>query len=125
MMTYERIEFRRTDTGETSTRGPWIFGPGAMYWEDQFAYEGHHRDWDNDIGKHLVVVTPSGRSWDIDSRASNCTLPEDRMHRCWIRHGVPPNISVDKVGRTCSAGAGSIVSGAYHGYLRNGEFVGC
>ena len=72
---------------------------------------------------HLLVVCPSGQSWDIDSRASNCTMPDDRTHRCWVRHGEPPNLTVDKAGKTCAAGAGSIIAGSYHGFLRNGELT--
>ena len=75
-------------------------------------------------GKHLVVVLPNGDHWHIDSRASNCTLPDDNEHRCWIRHGEPPNITVDKNGNSCGCGC-SIESTTYHGFLRNGEFVDC
>jgi hypothetical protein len=78
--------------------------------------------WDNKTDEHLMVITPGGE-WCIDSRASNCTLPNDRLHRCWVRHGEPPNITVDKAGHTCSAGGGSIISGNYHGFLRNGQFT--
>ena len=82
-------------------------------------------DWDNQAGPDLIVKTPGGQ-WNIDSRASNCTLPKDRLHRCWVRHGFAPKIHVDKNGRTCGAGAGSIVCGKYHGFLRNGSLTdGC
>jgi hypothetical protein len=80
-------------------------------------------------GKCLVVVCPDGYEWMIDGRASNCTMPEDggpfeSSHRCWVRHGEPPNLTVDKAGRTCAAGGGSIMSrNGYHGFLRNGEFT--
>jgi len=70
-------------------------------------------------GRSLIVKTPGGM-WNIDSRASNCTLPDDNEHRCWIRHGEPPNVTVDKNGNTCQAGAGSIQCGDYHGFLQNG-----
>lgn len=73
-------------------------------------------------GPQLTVMTPGGR-WVIDSRASNCGSPYDYNHRCWIRHGEPPNITVDKNGATCSAGAGSIQCGSYHGFLQNGELT--
>lgn len=73
-------------------------------------------------GKALWVQTPGG-SWCIDSRASNCGSPYDYEHRCWVRHGDVPVITVDKIGRTCSAGAGSILCGKYHGFLRNGRLV--
>jgi hypothetical protein len=73
-------------------------------------------------GKCLMVVTPGGE-WIIDGRASNCDMPEDNAHRCWVRHGEPPNITVDKNGLTCGAGGGSIQCGDYHGYLRDGWLV--
>ena len=87
--------------------------PGCMYWNDNGYYDT----------PHLQVICPNGQGWDIDSRASNCTLPNDNEHKCWIRHGEPPNITVDKNGKTCSAGAGSIQAGNYHGFLINGEFT--
>lgn len=94
-------------------------GPGDMYWND-WLDENHY--WDNHKGPHLEVICPNGHPWNIDSRASNCGLPGDRMHRCWVRHGEPPNIHVDKNGLTCSAGGGSIIAGNYHGFLHNGSF---
>jgi hypothetical protein len=120
MVREERREFRRTDTGETKwSNGPSSFGVGAMFYVH---YERGYGTWDNDDRHHLVVITPGG-FWDIDSRASNCTMKEDGLHRCWIRHGAPPNVTVDKRGFTCSAGAGSIAQEGYHGFLRNGELV--
>lgn len=79
--------------------------------------------WDNQEGPHLMCVLPNGDHWVIDSRASNCTMPDDRTHRCWVRHGDPETgvVHVDKNGHTCSAGAGSIQSGNWHGFLHNGE----
>jgi hypothetical protein len=101
---------------------------GAMYWSPWT----HHPDtdwvcsyWDGcrDPRGHLHVICPGGSEWDIDSRASNCTMPNDRGHRCWVRHGQAPMITIDKSGKTCAAGAGSIVAGTYHGCLRNGELT--
>ena len=81
---------------------------------------------------HLYVILPNGAGWAIDSRSSNCTRPTDKIHRCWVRHGTPPNITVDKNGDTCQAGGGSIMVSkvkdcgkGYHGFLRNGELVEC
>jgi hypothetical protein len=77
----------------------------------------------------LVVMCPNGTdgrgSWYVDSRASNCTKPEDKVHHCWVRHGCPKDckITVDKNGNTCGAGAGSIIIGGWHGFLRNGLLV--
>jgi hypothetical protein len=62
----------------------------------------------------------------IDGICSNCTDREDALkggHKCWVRHGDAPLITVDKNGKTCGAGGGSILSGSYHGFLRNGELV--
>ncbi len=97
--------------------------PGDMYWmpdhrNAQGVVECHY--WDNCEGEHLHVVLPNGHHWDVDSRASNCTRKEDRAHRCWIRSGEPPRVTAGKSGNTCSAGAGSILSGNYHGFLRDG-----
>lgn len=71
-------------------------------------------------GPQLTVVCPNGSEWTIDSRASNCTLRYDYEHRCWVRHGEPPMVTVDKNGLTCAAGGGSIQAGDYHGFLQNG-----
>jgi hypothetical protein len=78
---------------------------------------------DNCDGQHLFAILPNGEDWDIDGRASNCDRPHDRTHRCWVRHGEPPQITVDKRGLTCHAGAGSIALGSYHGFLHNGVFT--
>lgn len=94
--------------------------PGDMFWEDCYHHDGKCHWWDNCPGQHLHVVLPNGHHWDIDSRARNCTLPNDRTHRCWVRTGEPPRVTVGKGGVTCSAGAGSIMSGDYHGFLRDG-----
>lgn len=92
----------------------------------------HSCAWDDCNGQHLIVVLPSvyaGKprvydGWSPDSRASNCTLPSDRLHRCWVRHGDvtkdPSSLHVDKAGRTCAAGAGSIQLTGWHGYVDRG-----
>lgn len=104
--------WRRTDTGEEKTLRD--FEPGAMWFADWL------NDWHcGPDGRCLVVKTPGG-DWVVDSRASNCGLPDDNEHKCWIRHGEAPNITVDKNGKTCTAGAGSIQCRNYHGFLRNG-----
>ena len=93
--------------------------PGDMYWLDCH-HKGECHYWDNCTGPHLWVVLPNGIEWDIDSRCRNCTLGNDRTHRCWVRTGEPPNVTAGKGGHTCSAGAGSIAAGDYHGFLRDG-----
>jgi hypothetical protein len=95
--------------------------PGCLYyapWYDDVY-------WDNQSTPSLCAICPNGGHWVIDGRASNCTMPEDKTHRCWVRHGDPENgtIHVDKNGHTCAAGGGSIISGDYHGFLHNGEFT--
>ena len=91
-------------------------GPGAMYFADWYQRKGPD-------GHHLIVITPGG-PWHVDGRASNCTRPTDYVHYCWVRHGEPPNITVDKNGDTCGCGC-SIGQGPgfrdYHGFLRNGR----
>jgi len=109
----------RSDTGERRTRcSDW--GVGAMWFA---VWYWRPVEWDNEVEPHLIVRCPSGdgsRDWDIDSRASNCTLRDDRLHRCWVRHGAPPDVHVDKDGLTCSAGAGSIALPGWHGFLTHG-----
>ncbi len=98
---------------------------GAMYWSWWRHQNGGCFAWDNcvDARGHLNIVCPGGSQWDIDSRASNCTMPDDRSHRCWVRHGEAPMLTVDKAGKTCAAGAGSILAGTYHGFLQNGALT--
>jgi hypothetical protein len=80
-------------------------------------------EWDNCDGRHLNVVLPNGTDWDVDARATNCTMPNDRNHRCWVRRGDPPDVTVDKNGHTCAAGAGSIAVTGYHGFLHAGKLT--
>jgi hypothetical protein len=96
-----------------------LLEPGAMFWS---YWPPEDWDWDNQKGPSLHVICPNGVEWNIDGRANNCTMKDDRKHRCWIRTGEPPFITVGKNGFTCNAGAGSIQAGDYHGYLVNGEF---
>lgn len=131
--------YRRTDTGaDTTLRDA---EPGAMWnaW-----WMGRHFGGEDE--RSIVVKLPNGNDWQIDGIASNCDAPcldcgqpmsahlgqsptiacrklNPRPHKCWVRHGEPPNLTVDKNGNTCGAGAGSILSGSYHGFLRNGEFT--
>ena len=113
------LRWRRPGTGEEheSCSG---FEPGAMWYASWY---WKNSTWDNETEPHLIVRCPTRRDWGIDSRCSNCGSPEDKLHRCWVRHGDPPNITVDKNGLTCSAGAGSIALPDWHGFLRGGELV--
>ena len=82
-------------------------GPGEMYW-------AWWMPTDLDSRGHLMVVLPNGEFWDTMSRASNCPHNNPNNHYCWTRTGEPPNCSI-----TPSIMSGS---GAYHGFLTNGEF---
>ena len=112
--------YRRTDTKEDlKVKHFHQCPPGAMiraFWlEDMPSMTGAD-------GTSWKVMTPGG-IWSIDSEASNCTRKNDTTHKCWCRHGVAPNFTVNKSGNTCSAGAGSIMIGGYHGFLRNGFLI--
>lgn len=100
---------------------------GAMWYADW--YLGlEHEPFKGPDGHCLVVKLPNGHEWVIDGPCSNCTDREDYLrggHKCWVRHGTAPRITVDKLGKTCDAGGGSIQSGSFHGFLRNGELVSC
>jgi hypothetical protein len=128
--------YRRSDTGET------LFlydAPVGAMWDAHWMAHGDVRTGPDGIT--LVVKTPGG-DWLVDSECSNCTRTQwgpkeidgvmrervwlGRTHYCWVRHGdprKPETLHVDKNGDTCSAGAGSIQSGDYHGFLHNGELT--
>ncbi len=126
---WQELLYRRVDTGEIVTTrsrnpsdppgAPLSAPPGAMWnawWlPDTPAWRGPD-------GMSLMVRLPDGHDWLVDAEASNCTRPGDRTHKCWIRHGDPRTepVTVDKAGETCAAGAGSIASAGYHGFLQAG-----
>lgn len=115
-------QYRREDTGEiVALPGHTVdnvCAPVGAMW-----YAPWYEDmWFGPDKRCLVVRTPGGE-WVIDSVASNCTRKDDKVHKCWVRHGTAPAITVDKNGNTCAAGAGSILCGNYHGFLRNGYLV--
>lgn len=116
--------YRRVDTGEETTLRE---APAGAIW--RATWREHWARWCGPDGRAYVVRCPGRHwnDWDIDNRASNCTQPEDDVHRCWCRHGVAPDFTVDKNPEpgqsTCAAGAGSIQAGAWHGFLRGGYLV--
>jgi hypothetical protein len=112
---------------------------GAMWDADWMP--GDH--WRGPDGIVLVVRTPGG-DWHIDGECSNCTRtqygPQEidgqwhervwlgKTHQCWPRKGDPRTGTVDvrkEHGDTCSAGAGSIIIGGYHGFLHDGFLTAC
>lgn len=123
---WQELIYQRTDTGELVTlreprpdavNAPTSAPPGAS-WDAWWMPDwGQGRD-----GIALMVRCPNGRDWHVDGRASNCTMPDDRVHKCWVRHGDPRgcHLNVDKNGVTCGAGAGSIQADDYHGFLAGG-----
>lgn len=113
-----RRVFVRQDTGEEVILGQ---APIGACWDADWYREDVKSPRTGPDGRYLIVKTPGG-DWAIDSRASNCTRKDDNTHRCWVRHGKPEDgtLNVDKNGDTCAAGAGSIMCGSYHGFLRNG-----
>ncbi len=98
--------------------------PGDIF-ETDWHEAGHCPYWSNCSGIHIQAILPNGDHWDLDSRASNCTMRDDRTHRCWIRTGSLKDgtLHVDKNGTTCAAGAGSIAVEGYHGFLHAGSFT--
>jgi hypothetical protein len=117
----DKVAWRRVDTKEVlEVENDLRLPVGAMY--RSWWYE--ETQWKGTDGESWTVQTPGG-PWCIDSRASNCTRPDDSAHNCWCRHGKAPNFTVNKVGNTCGAGAGSIAMDGYHGFLINGELTDC
>src|ERR1700733_10094644 len=113
--------YRRVDNGELMTihEAP----PGAI-WRATW-YEEANQGLTGADGKSYMCKLPNGTHWAIDGQASNCTKKDDRVHKCCCRHGEAPQFTVDKNGHTCEAGAGSIQSEGYHGFLRNGWLEEC
>lgn len=111
--------YRRADTGEELSLKD--CPPGAMW--DQAELGTYFADRAGPDGLFVYVKLPDGHHWAVDGRANNCGLPDDDDHRCWVRHGEVPNLTVDKNGETCDAGAGSIQTPGWHGFLRAGELV--
>lgn len=132
-----RSQYVRPDTGELMVSPLPVgavyaaegWGHGPQNWRtkradgrDQYVTRVNEVD-----GRVLVCVCPDGHPWTIDARASNCTMPDDDEHWCWVRHGSAEagTLHVDKNGVTCAAGAGSIATGKWHGFLHGGQLVTC
>lgn len=118
---YEAI-YRNVETGEEYQTWRDIPGGGIQMapWLDSM----YHAQ----LGHCFNVKCPDGAWWCPDSRASNCTMPDDfkqERHHCWVIEGELPNISVGKKGPTCAAGAGSIQTGGWHGFLIDGWLRSC
>jgi len=102
--------------------------PGDAFWATWFHSHGEevgcHAGWTNcaDERGHLHLVLPDGHHFDCSSRAKNCSRPKDKKHRCWSVEGTPEggDLSLGKGGDTCKAGAGSVDTGTWHGFVRDG-----
>lgn len=122
---FTRTLYKRSDTNEEMTLQEAPFG---ACWDEYWMTI--NRSFPNfyigEDGRCLYVKTPGG-DWCLDARASNCTLPDDHTHKCWVRHGKPEDgtLHVDKNGHTCGAGAGSIMMKNYHGFLHHGFLIEC
>lgn len=128
----QHLIYRRSDTGDLVTlrslfsisedEGTPPAAPPGATWDAWWMGDDDGRQAD---GIYLMARLPNGHDWHIDGEAANCTRKGDRAHHCWVRHGDPrqANVTVDKAGDTCAAGAGSIASGDYHGFLRGGTFT--
>lgn len=105
-------------------------------------------NWVGPDGMAIIVMVPEHHPWQPDSQASNCTRkcpwrdddarqrhreheqhhsdqcdPRFENHKCWVRVGDPRHpetLHVSKDGETCDAGAGSILTPEWHGFLRYG-----
>ncbi len=95
--------------------------PGEVFWRAHTPGDCIHWDYGCD-GKHLIVILPNGREWDIHSRAPNCDKTEPE-HRCWVVRGDPTTgiITVDKHGDMCAAG-GAVSLAGYQGVIQDGKF---
>lgn len=115
--------YRRSDTG-AELEGTKTAPAGAV-WNAWWFGERDH--WSGQDGRSLICRLPDGGDWMIDGPASNCTMPDDSTHKCWVRHGSPEDgtLHVDKNGHTCAAGAGSIATPGYHGFLHQGRLTQC
>jgi len=109
--------YRRVDNGDLTTLRT---APEGAIWRAEWMERWAHNCGSD--GRCYVAKCPGGGDWMIDGRASNCTMKDDNIHKCWVRHGEAPNFTVDKNGVTCAAGAGSIQTHNWHGFLRNGVF---
>lgn len=123
---WQELIYQRTDTSERVTLRSHSVedvdalpaAPPGACWDAWWMPS----DWRGPDGIALMVRCPNGHDWHVDGEASNCTRPGDKTHACWVRHGDPRqgNVTVDKNGETCAAGAGSIIAGDYHGFLEAG-----
>jgi hypothetical protein len=126
----ESCDWKFTDANEYLPDSPWTGPPGTMWWtRTTLWHEGPNGEircpagWTNCDGQHLFVMLPDNSPFDCMSRAGNCGLKEDTVHRCWQVTGTPPQTTLGKGEPTCPAGASSILTPEWHGFLRDGTLV--
>lgn len=116
----ECLLFERMDTGEFKRLHE--FGAGTIF-PTPSEWLNLGLEWDNLPNRPAYGIKTPGGIWYPDKRAKNCTLPDDREHRCWVIHGEPPNLTINKLGHTCEAGNGSVLLGSWHGSVSDGYLV--
>lgn len=131
--------FTENDHRQVHTETVWVAGDGReMILRDAPAGAMFDAIWMrgygsvNGNGPAWTCVLPGGstdgrsRVWHMGFEATNCTR-KGEDHDCWCVHGEAPVLTVDKQpepGRsTCQAGAGSIATQDWHGFLRDGFLV--
>lgn len=110
--------YRRTDTGEEFTLRD---APVGAMWDAFWMHDWHN----GEDGLSIYCKVPQNHDWFIDGPCGNCPWKDGSHsgHKCWVRRGIPPRLTVDKSGNSCPVGAGSIQTPDWHGYLRDGELV--
>lgn len=128
---FQQVVYRRADggPGEFTLREAPVGMMWDAWWMPDRYFDGNGGfGWTNigPDGLALVVRLPNRHDWMPESRASNCTMKTDNDHHCWIRHGDARKneVHVDKQGKTCQAGAGSIQIPGYHGFLHHNKLTG-
>lgn len=109
--------YRRVDTNEEMTL---CDAPEGAMWDATWFHD--YDAWCGADGRAIICKVPVNHEWHIDGPSSNCPW-QGRKHKCWVRHGEPPNLTVDKDGDTCPAGHGSILTAQWHGFLVKGELI--
>lgn len=112
--------YRRVDTGQEF---PLRQAPEGALWDAKWA-----RDfWKGPDGRSLIVRLPGAHDWQVDGPCTNCPWSDGSHpeHKCWVRHGEPPNITVDKAGNTCPVGGGSISIPGFHAMMVAGQLREC
>jgi hypothetical protein len=133
---FEDVICQDTTTGKKMPFSKAIQTPGCM-WDD---FSPHAPKDCGPDGLKLCVVCPGGEVWNLDGRSKdcvsrcvhckkpykkcNCKKPHfedsDPEHRCWVRNGAPPHITVEWNNLCCYE---NIATPRWKGNLINGVLV--